>query len=384
MIKNFHIHKDVPGFQRGDFGIFLPSDFEKPKKNVEDEFPGLAALAKDASDFAPAPATEKIAKVRPPTSREVLIFDVESLEKQINSKKKNSDFSQQVELFKSAIGNAGRRIVPKINVGKVFEDLEIEFPNFLDAIKGMRQEMAFSAAARPQDFQFRPVVLDGAPAIGKTRFCHTLAKRLGVPLINMSSASLQTSTDLVGSSALWSNSQPGQVFRTLAESDSAVAVLMLDELDKVQENERYSPVSALLQILERESAQHMRDASAASDIDASKLIVIATSNEYNEIDYVLRTRLQKYSIAEPNEAQRITVAQRTFAECSRAIRKKLLLDMASAEALARNQDLTLRDIIAAVRNGIGKALVNGDRVVKVVVAEERDEKPRSIGFLAKF
>ena len=395
MVKKFSEEECVSGFVysprgnrfKGD-SLLIPSGVASALE-AEERSASEAEQSADPEPEKPKPvdvagAARKLAKRRTATGREIQVFDVAALERRIEAKKKNSDFSQQVALMKLASDNAGRRVVPKFSVTRLLDGLADEFPNFRQAIEGMASGLAFAAAARPRDFLVRPVVLDGAPGIGKTRFARRLAERLGVPLINMSSGALQTSADLTGSSTMWGNSQPGQVFRTLAESESATAILLLDELDKVRGSEQWNPVPALLQVLEPESARVLKDASVEVEFDASKLIVIGTSNRFHDIDPTLRTRLAKFDIAEPDEAQRIAVAVRACGEMARTVRKKLALDMKAAGRLAQDGALTLRDIIGAVRNGVGNALASGKGEVTPLV-EERDRKQsRGIGFLAKF
>lgn len=334
-------------------------------------------------------AVSALSVFRKTRTREVSVFGQSALKSMrsalVMREKNKSDNAAIIAPLKAAIENNGVLSVPKLSTKKVFAGLDKAFPNFADVIADLITELELATCMRAHDFRVRPILLDGAPSIGKTKFAQTLADRIGVPLINLPSSVLQTVSELAGSSAMWSNTQPGRVFRALAYSKSAVAIVLLDELDKIGDlDSRFPVLPSLLQLLEKESASRFVDACAEIEFDASRLIIIGTSNYLQHVDPALRSRLTVHQITEPDTQQRLSVMQQVCRDTAKAARKKIDLDSDAAQALAEAHKHDLRALIAAVRRGVGNALISGSGVAIPSLHKESDKpKGRGIGFMAK-
>ena len=180
------------------------------------------------------------------------------------------------------------------------------FPNMRTLIMSVIRPHV-GLVAQGVDHRLPPLLLVGAPGIGKTHFANALAEVLGVgsPLVVPMSSESNGST-LAGSSTFWSNSAPGRLFEALAWGQSlelAIAnpLVVLDEVDKARSKHmQFDPLGALYTLLEVETARHFVDQSLPDiTIDASHCRIIATANDVSEIAEPLLSRMLVYEVRQP-------------------------------------------------------------------------------------
>ncbi|GEM_PF-2308036 len=312
--------------------------------------------------------------------RKIQIFNLDKVLDEIRSVdlSGHEDKKRMLHDLRMAQDDDGRRTVPDFrNANKELVELASRFPNFVDAIDGLIEDIALAAAGSPDRFQVAPVLLDGVPGIGKTAFCNALADSLGVPFVKIGAATLQNSFQIVGTARHWSNASPGIVFKELAESKSAVVVLLIDEVDKIHNNDSHPVIPALLELLEPESARKFVDQSFMVDLDASRLIVVMTSNQRDRIDTALLSRARIFQIEEPDEDQRRDIANAVHDALRKDTRRKIELDQDAVKAMAAG-GADLRAITRSVRSAFAKAMISGKKV-SVPAVENKPAKQR-IGF----
>ncbi len=211
-----------------------------------------------------------------------------------------------------------------------------------------------------------PVLLVGAPGIGKTYFLTLLARVLGVPLIKQDMSSATTGCSLSGLGPHWGNSSPGSVFRTLAfgkPGRPAVAnpLFMLDELDKCSGDRRFDPIGPLHALLEEESAHEFEDESLPGIVfNASEIRWVATANSVHGIPSPILSRMHVIEIEEPTRAEKIALAERIFADVVRSMRLREFVDVMPDAVLERAADLAPREFKRLAQMAVGNALSRGD------------------------
>ena len=146
-----------------------------------------------------------------------------------------------------------------------------------------------------------PVLLDGPSGVGKTVFVKELAKlwKTGFEAIDMASA--QTNAALCGLDHSYVTSRPGALFTSLVlEGETANPVIFLDELEKARGDERYNCHNALLNLLQKHSAEKFKDLSLPGlPINASHVLWIANKrisfmiNEYKFTFNLLTGKIKK-------------------------------------------------------------------------------------------
>jgi ATP-dependent Lon protease len=312
--------------------------------------------------------------------RMIQIFNVDKVLSELKSTELggHEDKKRMLHDLRMAINDDGRRMIPDFKcANKKLVELASRFPNFVDAINGLTEDIALAAAGSPDRFQVAPILLDGVPGIGKTAFCNALADALGVPFVKVGAATLQNPYQIVGTARHWSNASPGVVFKELAESKSAVVVLLIDEVDKIHNNDSHPVIPALLELLEPESARKFVDQSYMVDLDASRFVVVMTSNQKDRIDTALLSRARIFQIEEPDEDQRRDIANCVHDALRRDTKRKIELNQDAVRTMAEG-DGDLRAIARSVRSAFAKALIGGKKV-SVPTVETKPAKQR-IGF----
>ena len=121
---------------------------------------------------------------------------------------------------------------------------------------------------------------------------------------------LQVGASLAGSSYVYTNSEPGTVFKVLTQEDHISPIIILDEIDKTGDNFAHGdPLSPLHNLLEPLSAAVFEDASFPFPIDASHVIWIATANYIDRIPATIRSRFDIFEIRSCTKEERLNVIE---------------------------------------------------------------------------
>ena len=328
---------------------------------LEEETPPVPTVATPAPE-APDDADHQVRVFDPPELREV--------EKTLAGCK-----DHEQERVKLALARArrhdGQRWVPwLITEHEPFAGMGGELENFREVIDNLSVQWACATRAlRPADARIEPILLLGAPGVGKTYFAQALAHAIGTRMEVYSAGTAQDAFQLSGTDAGWSNARTGLVFDLLARGDSAAPVLVVDELDKIPSysaGTRDTPLNTLLDLLEPLTARRYRELSLPCHVDASRVIVIATANERDAIPAPLRARLTEFHIEAPSAEQRKLILEHEFEKLYETHRcdAGLTLDCATAERAVTTEDLDVRTLLRLLRVGFARALVaEADRVV---------------------
>jgi DNA polymerase III delta prime subunit len=213
-----------------------------------------------------------------------------------------------------------------------------------------------------------PLLLYGPPGVGKTHFCESLAKVLGVPVRRHPMDQAETSGALLGSDAVWGNSRYGLVFDLLGLGEYANPLVILDELDKAQSISKTSggfssPTGVLHSLLEPVSAAQVRDISLDLELDASQIAWIATANYPWWVPATLRSRFREFFVMPPDAEQAIQLARSVVKHALKAAGFGTgELDRRVVVALAH---LSAREIFQATVMAAGRAAAQGNTVLRL-------------------
>lgn len=252
--------------------------------------------------------------------------------------------------------------------------LGLRYPNFSAVIAQIRTESQLAELSQPRVMQLPPLLLCGAPGIGKTAFSLDLAKLLNKGFFYYSMENAQHGFSLCGSDSHWGNTQTGLVFDALIDHDCINPLFLVDELDKASTDSRHDPIAPLYKLLEAKQAAQFRDESIPElSIDASYINWIFTANNLNCIPSPIRNRLQVIDVPPPTIEQGKGIVQNLFVESvdeiANTIRDQDTLLVLYAMALKEDAlfylaVLSVRQAKMKLRSAIAKALVAKNRAIQ--------------------
>ena len=224
--------------------------------------------------------------------------------------------------------------------------------------------------------------LVGPPGIGKTSIGKSIAKALGRKYARVSLGGIRDESDIRGHRKTYVGAMPGRIINAIKTSGSNNPLILLDEIDKMANDMRGDPSSAMLEVLDSEQNSTFRDHFIEVPFDLSNVLFVTTANTTQTIDGPLLDRMEVIELTSYTREEKFHIAKEHLVPKqlkANGLRSSMLkiadsaiymiIDSYTREAGVR----TLERFIASLCRKAAKEIVS-DEVKKVSITAKNLEK----------
>jgi ATP-dependent Lon protease len=255
------------------------------------------------------------------------------------------------------------------------DDVKDRVLEYMSVLQLKQKQKASLIPGKTKPSQNIPTILCfvGPPGVGKTSIGHSIADALGRDFTKISLGGVRDEAEIRGHRRTYVGAMPGRIIKAISNAKTVNPVFMLDEIDKLGNDFRGDPSSALLEVLDPEQNHAFEDHYLDIPFDLSNVLFIATANTLETIPDALLDRLEIIPYYGYTAQEKFQIAKRY-----------LLAKAITANALKKNEVEINNEILQKIiKNYVKEAGVRDlerqiNKIMRKVVRELLETKQKKV------